>query len=153
MHYTFDDFGRFAGVSDAPTSRSTDIEPPALSPDYNWSGHGWVYAPDLPTTTVAVHVVVQDPAPVQHSRQITRAAFLRRFRDAEAIEIDLASIGTTVDAAAIRRYLSLVNAAAYVDLDDPVTREGVQALEAVQLIGAGRAAEILDAPVVPGERP
>lgn len=87
------------------------------------------------------------------ARAITRAAFLRRFSDGEAIEIDLASIGATIDAAAIRRYLSLVNAAAFVDLDDAVTREGVQALESVQLIGAGRAAEILDAPVVPGERP
>ena len=153
MHYTFDEFGRFSGVSDVQTSRSTDIEPPALAADYNWSGHDWVHAPGLPTTTVAVHVVVQDPAPVQHSRQITRAAFLRRFTDAEAIAIDLASIGPTVEAAGIRRYLSLVNAAAYVDLDDPATRAGVTALEAGQLIGTGRAPEIIDTPVAPAERP
>lgn len=87
------------------------------------------------------------------ARAITRHAFLQRFIDMEAIEIDLASIGATVDAAAIRRYLSLVNAAAYVDLDDPVTRDGVQALESVQLIGVGRAAAILDAPVSLHERP
>ena len=153
MHYTYDDFGRFAGASDVPTSRSTDIAPPALTADYNWSGHDWVHAPNLPTSTAAVHVVVQDPIPAQRSRQITRAAFLRRFSDAEAIAIDLASIGPTVEAAGIRRYLSLVNAAAYVDLDDPATRNGVQALEAGQLIGAGRAVEIIDTPVAPAERP
>ena len=36
--------------------------------------------------------------------RITRLAFVDRFTDAEAVAIDLASIGATVQAASIRRY-------------------------------------------------
>ena len=86
-------------------------------------------------------------------RAITRLAFLDRFADEEAIAIDLASQGATAQAAAMRRYMSKVNAAAFIDLDRPDTRAGVQALEAAGLIADGRALEILDAPVLDHERP
>lgn len=85
-------------------------------------------------------------------RAITRLAFLDRFADEEAIAIDLASIGATVDAAAMRRYMSKVNAATFIDLDRADTRAGLQALEAGGLLGTGRALEILDAPVQDVER-
>ena len=85
-------------------------------------------------------------------RQITRLAFLDRFTDAEAVAIDLASMGATVEAASVRRYLSKVNAATFIDLDRADTRAGVQALEAGGLLGEGRALEILDAPVEQHER-
>lgn len=91
-------------------------------------------------------------APPQASK-VSRLAFLSRFTDAEAIDIDLASIGATREAAAVRRYLSKVNAAQHIDLQDADTRGGVQALEAVGLIAAGRAAEVLDAPIEPRELP
>ncbi len=95
-----------------------------------------------------------DDAPPQPSK-VSRLAFLSRFTDAEAIDIDidLASIGATRDAAAVRRYLSKVNAAQFIDLQDVDTRAGVQALEAAGLIAAGRAAAILDAPVQARELP
>lgn len=93
------------------------------------------------------------PAPVAAVRHITRLAFLQRFLDSEAIAIDLASIGATTQAAGVRRYLSLVNAATYIDLDRPDTRAGVIALESLGLINAGRAEVILDAPLSAGERP
>ncbi|MBP7568224.1 MAG: hypothetical protein KA795_19675, partial [Burkholderiaceae bacterium] len=64
----------------------------------------------------------------------------------------LASIGTTPQAAGMRRYLSKVNAAKFIDLDRADTRAGVQALEAATLLAAGRALQILDAPIQPGER-
>lgn len=80
-------------------------------------------------------------------RKVSRLAFLSRFTDAEAIDIDLASIGATREAAAVRRYLSKVNAAQFIDLQDADTRAGVQALEVAGLIAAGRAAAILDAPL------
>ena len=94
------------------------------------------------------------PAPtLPTARNVSRKAFLSRFTDAEAIDIDLASIGATREAAAVRRYLSKVNAAQHIDLADNETRTGVQALEAAGLLQPGRALEILDAPIEPKELP
>ena len=87
------------------------------------------------------------------SKEISRLAFLNRFTDAEAIAIDLASQGTTVGAATIRRYLSKVNAASYIDLSNPDTRASVQSLETQGLLASGRALEILDSPVQQVEFP
>lgn len=98
---------------------------------------------------VAAVQPVQEPAPVL--RRITRLAFLSRFADAEAVAIDLASIGATPQAAGMRRYVSKVNAATYIDLNRADTRAGVQALEAAGVLAAGRALQILDAPVQPEE--
>ena len=86
-------------------------------------------------------------------RHITQLAFLNRLTDAEAIALDLASIGATVEAASMRRYLAKVQAAKWIDLDMSDTRAGVQALEAFGLLAPGRAAQILDAPIQAGELP
>ena len=84
-------------------------------------------------------------------RHITRLAFLSRFTDEEAVTIDLASIGATVEAASMRRYMSKVNAANFIDLSREDTRAGVIALESAGLLGVGRALEILDVPIAPHE--
>lgn len=86
-------------------------------------------------------------------KKITRLAFLNRFTDAEAIAIDLASIGATTQAAAIRRYQSKVDAAKYIDLDRADTRAGVLALETLGLIASGRGLQILDNPIQESEKP
>jgi len=91
------------------------------------------------------------PAPVE-LRHITQLAFMTRFTDAEAIALDLASIGATVAAASMRRYLDKLKVAKYIDLDRADTRSGVQTLEVIGLIAAGRALEILDNPIAPEER-
>ena len=94
------------------------------------------------------------PPPAEPTeRNISRKAFLSRFTDAEAIDIDLASMGATREAATVRRYLSKVNAAQHIDLADNETRTGVQALEAAGLLQPGRALVILDAPIEPKELP
>ena len=94
------------------------------------------------------------PPPAEPTeRNVSRKAFLSRFTDAEAIDIDLASIGPTRKAATVRRYLSKVNAAQHIDLADNETRTGVQALEAGGLLQPGRALAILDAPIEPKELP
>ncbi len=62
-------------------------------------------------------------------------------------------MGATREAAAVRRYLSKVNAAQHIDLADDETRTGVQALEAAGLLQPGRALVILDAPIEPKELP
>ena len=91
------------------------------------------------------------PPELPTGRLVSNKAFLSRFTDDEAIDIDLASIGATREAAAVRRYLSKVNAAQNIDLTDDETRTGVQALEAAGLLQPGRALVILDAPIEPKE--
>ena len=93
------------------------------------------------------------PPVVPTERNVSRKAFLSRFTDAEAIDIDLASMGATREAATVRRYLSKVNAAQHIDLADDETRTGVHALEAAGLLQPGRALVILDAPNEPKELP
>lgn len=93
------------------------------------------------------------PVPPSPDKVITRLAFLSRFTDEEAIAIDLASIGATVAAATMRRYLSKVEAANFIDLSREDTRQGVEQLEAAGIIGVGRAAEILDTPISSEEIP
>ena len=93
------------------------------------------------------------PPELPTGRLVSNKAFLSRFTDDEAIDIDLASIGATREAAAVRRYLSKVNAAQHIDLADNETRTGVQALEAAGLLQPGRALVILDAPIEPKELP
>ncbi len=109
-------------------------------------------APRVPGTFIAPEPVPQ-PEPAPELRHITQLAFLSRFTDPEAITIDLASIGATPQAAGMRRYLSKVNAATFIDLDRPDTRGGVQALEVAGILAEGRALEILDTPIDAQERP
>lgn len=90
-------------------------------------------------------------APPAEPRRITCLAFLNRFTDAEAIDIDLASQGVTTQAAAVRRYMQKVNAATFIDLTRDDTRSGVLALESTGLLQLGRALQILDAPVTEQE--
>lgn len=84
--------------------------------------------------------------------RITRLGFLDRFTDPEAVGIDLASIGATVAAAQVRRYLHKVNSATHIDLARADLQAGVQALEAAGLLAAGRAEQILTAPITDVER-
>ena len=109
-----------------------------------WAWDGEAFTPPAPPPA---------PEPTPRPKHITRLAFLNRFTDAEAISIDLASIGATVQAAGLRRYMNKVNAATFIDLAGPDTRAGVQALEAGEVLAAGRAAEILDSDILDEERP
>lgn len=112
----------------------------------NWSGHVWVDLPyEVPPAEVVEETTVQSVDPVLKPQQkITKLAFLNRFTDAEAIALDLASIGATQDAAAIRRYVSKVNAANFIDLQDQQTRNGILSLISAGLLTQARATEILD---------
>lgn len=78
--------------------------------------------------------VVPDPV-----RILSRFAFRSRFTQEEKEAIYTAA-GSAVQ---IRVWLDDLQAADYIVLDHPETAAGVQALEAAELIGAGRAAEIL----------
>ena len=90
--------------------------------------------------------------------RITRMAFRSRFTTAEKVALELAALDDPAAtlpqrqaAAVVRVYLTDMAAAAYIDLADPATVAGVQALQTATLLTAERAAEILTAPVQPHE--
>ena len=91
--------------------------------------------------------------------RITRLAFRNRFTQAEKVALELAALDDPTtpmaqrqQAAALRATLSDAAAATFIDPIRADTRAGVQMLEAAGLLAAGRALEILDAPVTPEER-
>lgn len=99
------------------------------------------------------------PAPAR-PRHITNLAFRSRFTSAEKVAIELAAMDNPaaemaerLQAAAVRAALADVAAAKFIDLDRSDARAGVEALETAGVIAAGRAVEILDAPVLDVERP
>lgn len=99
------------------------------------------------------------PTPETADRRITKLAFRNRFAKAEKAGIEFAAmddptapIAQRQQAAALRADLKDQEQATFIDLDDEDTRTGVLTLEAVGLIAAGRAVEILDTPVQDKER-
>ena len=136
-------------VSDAEFAQSIARKWDAVTPAIDGCAIGWAWDGEAFTPPAPPPA----PEPTTEPRHITRLAFLNRFTDAEAISIDLASIGATAQEAGLRRYMNKVNAATFIDLARPDTRAGVQALEAGGVLAAGRAAEILDSDILDEERP
>ena len=97
-----------------------------------------------------------EPEPTPEDRRITRLMFRNRFTQAEHVIIEIASLDDTAApmqqrqmAAALRVLQRQVSDAEFIDLNDIVTRAGVQQLEAFGLLAEGRAAEILDGSLAP----
>lgn len=116
---------------------------------------GWSYDGN----TLSAPTVPPAPEPVADAR-VTRLAFRNRFTQPEKVALELAALddpsaamAQRQQAAALRVYLADVDAATFIDLSRPDTMAGVQALEAMSLIAAGRADEILMAEIQPHERP
>lgn len=127
----------------------TDHDP---APGLGWTRVDGTFVPPAPTS--------QPPPPAPADRRITRLAFRNRFTQAELVAIEIAAIDDPTapmsarqQAAAIRVMQRQVDNANFIDLDRADTRAGVQQLEAAGLLAAGRAAEILDGPIDPAERP
>lgn len=90
-----------------------------------------------------VEPVVQQDAPPLLSRKITQLAFKNRLTAAERIKLrQAAKANATVEDA-----IDLLDTAMYVDLDRADTRSDLMTMEAIGLLAAGRALEVLDAPV------
>ena len=92
-------------------------------------------------------------------RWITQYALAQRFTLTERATIEFAGIdnptASTQDrmtAATLRTHQRDLDRANYVDLDLPALASGLATMEALGLIGAGRAAEILADPILPHER-
>jgi hypothetical protein len=91
------------------------------------------------------------PPPPPDSVKITKLAFRNRFTQTEKVTIEIAALDNPAAdmqtrglAASLRANQQDIMAAQFIDLMYADTRAGVQALETYGLIGAGRAAEILD---------
>ncbi len=117
------------------------------------AGIGWHYDGEAFTAPVP------ESPPAQDTR-ITRLAFRKRFTQAEKVALEIAALddpsatpAQRAQAAALRAYLKDVDAATFIDLADAHVAAGVQTLEAAGLLAAGRAAEIVTAPVTPDELP
>ena len=125
-----------------PESFPTAIDVTDLSPrpGPRWTYNGEEFAPP---------VVV-----AEQSRRITRLAFRNRFTQAELVALEIASLDNPAADMAVRQQaasLRVMNAnlatATFIDRARADTRGGVQQLEAGGLLAAGRALEILDAPI------
>jgi len=93
------------------------------------------------------------------AQRLTRLAFRNRFTQAEKVALEIAALDDVSapmtqrqHSAALRARLADLAASTFVDLGHADTRAGVQSLEDSGLLGAGRAAEILDSPVLAAER-
>jgi len=90
---------------------------------------------------------------------ITNLAFDLRFSEDERVAIEMAALDNPaaameqrLQAAQLRVTLERSRKAEYTDLKDPITRSGVEKMEALGLLAPGRAAEILDSPIQDNER-
>ena len=86
---------------------------------------------------------VQVPAP----RLLTHEQFIQRFTAAEWEAMTTAARSNAAMDAWMRRF----TLAAFVNLDDPATAAGVQALELAGILANGRAAQVLQNPIHPEE--
>ena len=115
---------------------------------------------DFDVTRLSEYVYADGALVLAPDTRITRLAFRNRFTRAEKVALELAALDDPTapmaqrqQAAALRATLADTAAATFIDLIHAETRAGVQMLETAGLLAAGRALEILDAPVTPEERP
>ena len=115
---------------------------------------------DFDVTRMGEYVYAAGMLTLAPVTRITRLAFRNRFTAAEKVALEIAALDNPAapmparaQAAALRANQADLAAATFVDLARPDTRAGVQVLEAAGLLAEGRALEILDAPIVAGERP
>lgn len=115
---------------------------------------------DFDVTRMGEYVYAAGMLTLAPVTRITRLAFRNRFTAAEKVALEIAALDNPAapmparaQAAALRANQADLTAATFVDLARPDTRAGVHVLEAAGLLAKGRALEILDAPIVAGERP
>lgn len=94
------------------------------------------------------------PPPVDNpDRRVTKLRFKLRFTANERAMIEYASRQNTIEAAALQDYKELISDSEWVDLNNPLVRDGIASLVLFGLLSQERATEILDTPVSDDERP
>ena len=116
--------------------------------------------PDFDATRMGEYVYQDGVLTIHPDSRVTRLAFRNRFTSAEKVAIEFACLDDPaapmpqrLQSAALRANQEDLAAATFVDLLREDTRAGVQMLEAAGLLTEGRALEILDAQILPEERP
>ena len=116
--------------------------------------------PDFDPARMGEYVYQDGVLTIHPDSRVTRLAFRNRFTSSEKIAIEFACLDDPaapmpqrLQAAALRAHQADLAAATFVDLEREDTRAGVQVLEAAGLLTEGRALEILDAQILPEERP
>ena len=116
--------------------------------------------PDFDAARMGEYVYQDGVLTIHPDSRVTRLAFRNRFTNAEKVAIEFACLDDPaapmpqrLQSAALRANQADLAAATFVDLLRPDTRAGVQMLEAAGLLAEGRALEILDAQILPEERP
>ena len=116
--------------------------------------------PDFDATRMGEYVYQDGVLTIHPDSRVTRLAFRNRFTSAEKVAIEFACLDDSaapmpqrLQSAALRANQEDLAAATFVDLLREDTRAGVQMLEAAGLLTEGRALEILDAQILPEERP
>ena len=116
--------------------------------------------PDFDVERMGEYVYQDGVLTIHPDSRVTRLAFRNRFTSSEKIAIEFACLDDPaapmpqrLQSAALRANQADLAAATFVDLLRPDTRAGVQMLEAAGLLAEGRALEILDAQILPEERP
>lgn len=148
MKYSFDNWGWFS--SEEIPSRQTEVVPPTCGspvegePYPNFTGYQWIWLPYVTPPVETTPDPVQDPPPpVLEPRKtiLTPLELINRFTDQEAKMI----IRISKNNEDVELWWIKYNKATYINLEDPQTIAGIQALEQVGIIGTGRANEILNA--------
>lgn len=103
-------------------------------------------------------VTPEEPEGPVEKRWITKLAFENRFTVMESAAIRVAAVidpnadqQTKMQSGIVQVLLDRASKATYIDLDRDDTKQSVNQLEAMNLIGAGRAAVILNSPIEPIE--
>ena len=134
MSYSFDGYGWYSETQ--ISGRETSVVPPTpgskvVGQHYpNWTGVGWV---------LAIYTEPPVPTPPPTQRTLTKLEYMNRFTDAE-----LAGIYTAAKTVvSVEIWLEKFKLATEINLDDPVTIAGLQAMEVATLLVVGRSQEIL----------
>lgn len=145
MKYSFDNYGWLS--SEEIPDRQTSVTPPLCGervegqPYPNFTGYEWIWLPYVAPIQVEEITPAPEPTPDPISRItiLTPLEFINRLTDQEAKTI-IALSKTNPD---VELWWIKYNKATYINLEDPQTISGIQALEYMTVIGVGRAQEIL----------
>ncbi len=116
--------------------------------------------PDFDAARMGEYAYADGVLSIHPDTRITKLAFRNRFTGPEKVAIEFACLDDAtapmpqrLQAATLRANQADLAAATFVDTAREDTRAGVQMLEATGLLAEGRALEILDAEIMPEERP
>lgn len=101
-YYLFDEYGRYAGVSEEPTERSTSIAPDELTADSNWNGYHWVFVSGINDVHIAaVSVIPSNTIPPTLSVSMFLMLWSRaervKARELRTNNLDLEDIWARID--------------------------------------------------------